>query len=404
MRPSASPALRRELAFALVVCSTVLGIAGTDLVLPAVPTLPSVLGGDLERAQLVLAAFVAGSAVGLLGFGALGSRFDQRSVLAASLLGYGAVSLAAGYSTSLDALIALRFVQGAAGSAAAVFAPGMLRALYGDMAAVAALGRLGSIEGLTPALAPIAGTWLLQAFGWNASFEVIGVGAAGLGVGVLLGRALLPALVARRAGGGYGTLLTDPRFMRYALSQAFTLGGLLVFVFGSPTVFVAALGGTLRDFIVMQVVGITSFIIAANLAGRLSRTFGPERLVWRGSVLSAAGAAALLLYALLGGRNTLVVSALFVPLNLGLGLRGPPGFHRAVVAARGDDARGAALVVVAILGSTAAGTAAVAPFITLGLLPISLAACVLSAAALVLLRWLPALEEPGEPASAIEPV
>jgi len=39
--------VRRELAFGLLVSSTVLGIAGTDLVLPAVPTLPEVLGGDL---------------------------------------------------------------------------------------------------------------------------------------------------------------------------------------------------------------------------------------------------------------------------------------------------------------------------------------------------------------------
>jgi hypothetical protein len=106
--------LRREAAFALIVCSTVLGIAGTDLVLPAVPTLPAVLGGDLERAQLVLAAFVAGSACGLLGFGALGSRFDQRGVLCASLFGYGLISAAASLSPSLDVLIALR-ASGCAG-------------------------------------------------------------------------------------------------------------------------------------------------------------------------------------------------------------------------------------------------------------------------------------------------
>ena len=93
------------------------------------------------------------------------------------------------------------------------------------------------------------------------------------------------------------------------------------------------------------------------------------------------------------GADTRLVALLFVPLNAGLGLRGPPGFHRAVVAAQGDDARGAALVVVAILGSTAAGTAIVAPFITQGLVPIALAAFVLCAAALVLLRWLPPLAQ-----------
>ncbi len=47
-------------AFALVLCGTVLGIAGTDLVLPAIPGLPAALGGTPAAAQLVLAAFVAG--------------------------------------------------------------------------------------------------------------------------------------------------------------------------------------------------------------------------------------------------------------------------------------------------------------------------------------------------------
>lgn len=386
--------VRHGLAFALIVCSTVLGIAGTDLVLPAVPMLPGALGGSLERAQLVLAAFVAGSALGLLAFGALGSRFDQRNVLSASLLGYGLVSAAAGSSPSLDLLIGLRFLQGAAGSAAAVFAPGMLRALYGDAQAVQVLGRLGSIESLTPALAPVAGAWLLHAFGWSASFGVIAFGAVLAGAAVWFWRERLPAQVARRAAGGYGVLLRDARFVRYAASQALALAGLLVFVFGSPSVFVAALEGTLNDFIIMQVTGITTFIIAANLAGRLSQRLGPERLIARGTALCTGAAALLLGYALLGGTDTRVVSLLFVPLNTGIGLRGPPGFHRAVVAARGDDARGAALVVLAILTSTALGTALVAPFIRHGLVPLSLAAFVFSLGAYGLLRWLPEL--PGD--------
>ncbi|KGM30332.1 hypothetical protein, partial [Inquilinus limosus] len=60
------------LVLGLVVASTVLGLMGTDLVLPAVPYLPEAIGGDAARAQLVLAAYVAGTCVGLLAYGALG--------------------------------------------------------------------------------------------------------------------------------------------------------------------------------------------------------------------------------------------------------------------------------------------------------------------------------------------
>ena len=390
----------RRLVFVLIVAGTVAGIAGTDLVLPAVPGMPAVLGGDLARAQLVLAAFVAGAGLGLVLFGALGARFDQRRVLVLSLLAYGIVSALAVASPSLEALIGLRFLQGAAGAAAAVFAPGIIRALFGDQRAVSALGFLGSIEAMTPALAPIAGVWLYNGFGWSASFVVIAGLALALAAAVHLLRDRLPKVVSRQREGGYRRLLADPVFQRYALSQAFTLGALLVIVFAAPTVFVAALGGTLSDFIVMQLVGIATFAVSANVTGHFSARFGAERMIWIGTLFSALGCAIMLAYALAGGDRPLMVAAIFVPINMGLGLRGPVGFHRAVVASRGDDARGAAVVMLSVLLTTAIGTAAVAPFITLGLLPLALTATVLTFLAVALLAMLPALPEVGTAPSA----
>ena len=62
---------RAKLTLGLVVASTVLGLMGTDLVLPAVPRLPEALGTSASTAQLVLAAYVGGACAGLLVFGIL---------------------------------------------------------------------------------------------------------------------------------------------------------------------------------------------------------------------------------------------------------------------------------------------------------------------------------------------
>jgi MFS transporter, DHA1 family, multidrug resistance protein len=376
---------RQPLILLLIVSSTVLGIAGTDLVLPAVPSLPVLLGGSPEQAQFVLAAFTAGAAGGLLLFGELGARLDQRLLLVGSLLVYGAISGLCCLSSSIDQLIWLRFVQGAAGVAAAVFAPGILRALYGDARAVSALGLLSSVESLTPALAPIAGLWLLEAFGWKTSFALLAALAVALALLVWLARARLPAVTSRRELGGYGRLLRQWPFLRQALSQAFTLAALLVFVFGAPTVITTALHGKLQNFIVMQVCGITLFIVAANLTGRLSNRFGGTAMIMAGTLLSAAGGFIMFVYAIAGGENIALMTLIFLPLNMGLGLRGPPGFHAALVASGGDDARGAAVILVAILLSTAAGTAAAAPFIVHGLVSIAVPAAIFSVAAVLTL-------------------
>ena len=241
------------------------------------------------------------------------------------------------------------------------------------------------------ALAPVAGVWLL-AFGWNSSFYAL----AGLSllVAALIARqrAALPVPPPTRGKGSYVRLLSNPVFLRYALSQAFTLGGLLIFVFGAPAMMTKALSGTLGDFIVMQVTGIVVFIVGANLAGRLADQFGAERMILGGSVLSALGLLALLVYGLSGGTAPLAIAALFVPVNLGLGLRGPPGFFRAILASDGDDARGAALVILFILGTTAVGTAIAAPYVTAGLAPLAGVGAGVSCLSVVLLLVLHKLD------------
>lgn len=397
-----APADRRAAAFpfALIVSGTVLGLAGTDLVLPAIPALPAALGGTPAGAQLVLAAFVAGAGLGLLLFGELGARLDQRRLLAGSLLLYAALSAAAAAAPSLDLLIVLRLLQGAAGSAAAVFAPGMIRSMFDDVGAVRAIGLLGSIESLVPALGPVLGVWLLALGGWRLSFELIAALALLLALVLTLARERLPRLAPVPHGGGYARMLRDPVFLRYALSQALTLGALLTFVFGAPAVIVGTMGGTLADFIVMQVTGIAFFILGANVAGRLAGRFGAEPIILGGSALSAAGPLAILAYALAGGSDPLTVALLCVPMGLGLGFRGPPGFLQAVLASRGDDARGAALVILFILLAAAGGTSAAAPFITEGLTALAAFAASISAASVLCLLLLPRLQQPAQ--SAIE--
>jgi MFS family permease len=386
------------LAFGLLAAGSVLGLAGVDLVLPAIPTLPESLGGDEAAAQLVIAAYVAGTAVGLWAFGAWGGLARRQLVLIGALAAFAVLSLVAAAASDMTTLIVLRFLQGAAGAAPAVFAPGVIRAHFSEHNATVAVGAPGSLESLSPALAPIIGLWLMSLGGWESSFIVTGVIAALLAVCVALSAKLIPS-AAPPKGGSYVALLKSPVFLRYALSYAFAVGGLLIFVFGAPAVIVRTLDGAIESFIAMQVVGVAIFITASSLTGVFVRRFGAEPMIFWGSLLSAAAALALLLYAALGGAEPLMLIALFAPINLGIGLRGPPGFLRAVIAGAGDDDRAASLTVLALMGISAAGAAITAPFIAQGLPALALAAFVAHLAGVALLVLLPKLAEPSAAAA-----
>ena len=377
--------------FALLVCGTVIGLAGIDLVLPAIPSLPESIAGTLESAQLVLASFAAGTAIGLMIFGELGARYKQRYLLIFALAAYAVLSYAAAQVSSINDLIIVRFFQGVASSAPAVFAPGMIKAMYSERGALKAIGFMGSIESLTPAFAPVVGAWLLTLADWRLSFFVTAALASLLCVSIFVvgGSSLNHAHARSNAErASYGSLFSNKVFMRHALSHACTLGGLLVFVFGAPTVITTTMGGSLVDFNIMQIIGISLFIVSANLSDRLVLRFGAERLILFGSTMTAFGFLAILAFAFFGNNDPRWVWLLFTPINLGLGLRGPPGFYQAVVAAGDNDSRGAALLILFILGTAAIGTAVAAPFITLGLVPLGIVASVIGVSSVLFLQLL----------------
>ena len=383
----------KQYLFALIIAGTILGLAGTDLVLPAVPTLPEYIKGTLSQAQLVLAAFTGGTAIGLLVFGELGARYDKKSLLLGTLAAYSITSFLCSFSGTILELVGYRVVQGFFAAAPAVFAPGIIRLLFDDRSALRALGLMGSIESVVPALAPVAGTLLLHYTDWRASFFI----TAGLTFLLSIIWLFTPALPTGSAvqqdkvsRSSYLALLRSGPFLRYALSQAFTLGGLLIFVFGAPTVITIGMNGSLGDFVIMQVIGITLFIIASNTVHSLVERFGPEWTIWFGSGLAATGSVAILIYALVTpNREPAMLWILFAFVNLGLGVRGPPGFYQAIIASGDNDARGAALVILLVFATTSIGTALLAPFITLGLLPLAATAAAVSVSALVVLFFFP---------------
>lgn len=374
------------LAIVLITAGAVCGLAATDLILPAIPMLPDVLEGTAEAAQWVLAAFALGTGIGLLTFGELGARYRVVDVLIVALFGFAALSFAATLTTTLVEMSGVRFLQGVAAAAPAVYAPVMVNRLYAKQDAVAMLGRIGSIESMAPAIAPIVGALLLSAFGWRSSFYVVAAITASLGTAWLVAPGLRVAFTRLdRVDAGYLSLIGNPLFLRYAISQACTLGALLIVVFSAPKIITSSLGGSLSDFIVMQVLGITFFVIAANMSGVFSRWWGDDGSIFVGSALAAAGCVAILIMSTLDAVSIPWLWVLFAFVNLGLGIRGPVGFYKALVAAGANESRGSALVVFCVMLVTGAGTAIVAPFIERGLFPAALVAAATAAAAVLVL-------------------
>jgi predicted MFS family arabinose efflux permease len=147
--------------------------------------------------------------------------------------------------------------------------------------------------------------------------------------------------------------------------------------------------GVIGQFITMQIVGVGCFIASANATGFLVQRYGSESLILSGTLLAASSALLILLYAVAGGHDPSMLIYLFFPMNIGLGLRGPPGFFQALRAGDGDDERAASLTILAVMAVSAVGTALIAPFITHGLLALAAISTISQVLAVIALAFLP---------------
>ena len=377
----------------ILLFASLAGFMATDLVLPAVPLLPEILDGSVEETQYILAAFILGHAVGLLIFGAITWRFRRPHILIVAMLGFGVSSFFATQVTAIWPLIILRVFQGIFAAGSTVIAPGIMRQLFSEKGATRALGIFSSLEALAPAMGPIIGFWLLDIGGWTLSFFILTVIGAAVALVVSLVGQWIPRSQGEGNKGSYISLLKSKTYLRYSLSQALCVGGLIVLVFCAPAIFVRAWGGEMIHFIIMQCTGVACFIIASNSTSLFVDRFGAERVIWAGTFLSMISALAILIYVVGGGKDPLVVAGLFAPLNPSLGVRGPPGFLRAIIAGGGQDDRASSILVLALFAAVAGGTAILAPFVDQGMVEVASVVFLMEVAALALLMFLPKLPE-----------
>lgn len=165
-------AIRRR--FVLVLgCLTGLAAVSIDLSLPAIPAMVRDLGADIATGQQIVGLFVAGLALGQLPAGLLSDRLGRMPVLIGGVGLFTLAGLACALSTSIELLLAARFVQGLASSVGVVVSRAIVRDIASGRRAARLLSVMVMIFTAAPMLAPMLGALLVTAWGWRLPFVAI---------------------------------------------------------------------------------------------------------------------------------------------------------------------------------------------------------------------------------------
>jgi EmrB/QacA subfamily drug resistance transporter len=143
----------------------------TTLVNVALPAMVRELHATTTQLQWVVDAYNLVFAALLLTFGSLSDRFGRKGMLLAGLAVVGGASLAGGFTTSPDQLIAARAVMGLGAAMTFPATLSLISNVFTERRERArAIGLWGAIAGAAIATGPIVGGWLLEHYTWTSIF------------------------------------------------------------------------------------------------------------------------------------------------------------------------------------------------------------------------------------------
>ncbi|MDR1448104.1 MAG: multidrug effflux MFS transporter [Candidatus Ancillula sp.] len=155
-----------------------------DMYLPLLPSMVIDLHTTQSIAGLTISATLLGGAFGQILIGPLSDKYGRRKPVIMGILVHIIVSLLCCAVTSIEQLIALRIIQGAANSVANVIAMAVSRDEFSGSKASRILSQLTLITGVSPLFAPSIGSVLDDFGGWRTVFVLLALVGVALLVAV----------------------------------------------------------------------------------------------------------------------------------------------------------------------------------------------------------------------------
>jgi DHA1 family bicyclomycin/chloramphenicol resistance-like MFS transporter len=264
---------------------TALGPLSIDMYLPAFPAIEAGFGVAKGSAEITLAAWFAGLAVGQLAQGTLADRLGRRRPLLAGLVIYALGSVGCAMASSIEVLSLFRCIAAFGGSASMVLPRAVVRDIAEGHEAARIMSRLMLVMGAAPILAPSLGGLMLRLGDWRMIFWFSFAYSL---VSLLLVWRLLPETLPpeRRLHLKpaaqllrYAQILRDRSFVSHTAMGCAALFMMFTYVGASPSVFVGMFGLDPTTFAILFGVNASCFIACSQFNPALLMRLGAGRLV-----------------------------------------------------------------------------------------------------------------------------
>lgn len=288
-----------------------------DITLPSFPAITHALSAPYERVQLTVTIYIFSLGIGQLFWGPVSDRFGRRPVLAIGLGVYLAGSMMTILSTSIDFLLAGRFIQGVGGAAAIVCSRAIIRDLFSGEELARNLALATAIFAFGPIAAPLLGAGIAALTNWR--FIFIGMAVFSAALLVLLRHlpetiparsadATNPAIFMRRTA----RLFVHPQSCYFLLLSVIVMSSMILIVSSAPRMYDRNFGVTGALFAIFFAAHGTGIIFGQFVNRRVIGASGIERAIVLANGVLVLASGLIALFALEGLLNAFVTSGLLI--------------------------------------------------------------------------------------------
>lgn len=307
--------------FVVLLLSLLLGLqpVTTDLYLPALPAMTEALAGSMSQAQLTLSGLLLAFGLSQLFWGPLSDRFGRRPVLLLGLASYTLAGIGCVIAPTMEVMLLLRIIQGAAMGAVVMCGRALVRDLYSPEVGARTISKGLSGLGVIAIISLPLGGLLAEYLGWRVTLGTL-VLFSGVTLFIVARKfvetlqvpnpnALQPATLLRT----WREILSNHVFQGFALLGMTSYGGLFTMLAASSFVFINLLGETKASYGILMLTPGVAYLLGTVVCRRLLHRFGVHRTVAIGGAFSVTGGT---LVGLVGLAEIGNVWAILVPFYL----------------------------------------------------------------------------------------
>lgn len=273
--------------FFIITLFAIMGLMGTDIFAPSLPSIAQFFHETPNHAQLTISLFLLGFAVSQLFYGPISDRVGRKTPLIIGTLIYLVGSLLCAFTHSFLWLCIGRIIQGIGVGGGLSLSRVMLRDSYQGTTLAIKSSQMAMMVSMTPAVAPFIGGILQQAFGFRATFIFM------LAYGLLLLWLLTTkfretiqhkdkSITVQNVVQHYGKILSNTTFMIYVIIAGFAFSAIILYANIIPFIIQTQLhlSPTINGTIILF--SALGLCCGALISSKIVKRVTPERLVVRG--------------------------------------------------------------------------------------------------------------------------